>query len=128
MAFTPFGVGRGIGRTKNHPKIIGSEVPTAKTRRKSEVFPGKTECAIVENKKADSPKPDNTNPVKLVLYTRRSRSRHGYGIGRSGSLTRCSGKLFATVLSELAPPPALPPPVKKPQMTNRVTAAVDARS
>ena len=64
---TPFDVGSGIGRMKNHPKIIGNEVPIAKTRRKSEVFPGKTECAIVENKKAESPKPDNTNPVKLVL-------------------------------------------------------------
>jgi hypothetical protein len=53
----------------SHPKIIGSEVPIAKTRRKSEVFPGKTECAIVENRKADNPKPDNTSPVKLVLYT-----------------------------------------------------------
>lgn len=60
-------VGSGIGRMKNHPKIMGSEVPIAKTRRKSEVFPGKTECAIVENKKAESPKPDNTRPVKLVL-------------------------------------------------------------
>ena len=40
---------------KNHPKIIGSEVPIAKTRRKSEVFPGKIERAIAENKKADSP-------------------------------------------------------------------------
>jgi hypothetical protein len=67
MALMQFGVGRGIGRTKNHPKIIGSEVPIAKTRRKSEVFPGKTERAIAEKKKADSPKPDNTNPVKLVL-------------------------------------------------------------
>lgn len=64
----PSGVGRGIGRTKSHPKIIGSEVPIANTRRKSEVFPGKTECAIVENKKADNPNPDNTNPVKVVLY------------------------------------------------------------
>lgn len=66
--FTPSDVRGGIGRINNHPKIIGIEVPIAKTRRKSEVFPGKTVCAIVENKKADSPKPDNTNPVKLVLY------------------------------------------------------------
>ena len=51
----------------DHPKIIGSAVPIANTRRKSEVFPGKNACAIVENKKADSPKPDNTSPVKLVL-------------------------------------------------------------
>lgn len=53
---------------KNQPKIIGSEVPTVRTRRKSEVFPGKIECAIEENKKADNPKPDSTNAVKLVLY------------------------------------------------------------
>jgi hypothetical protein len=67
-ASPPPGVGRGIGRTKTHPKIIGNDVPMAKTRRKSEVFPGNTACAIVENKKADSPKPDNTNAVMLVLY------------------------------------------------------------
>ena len=65
--FTPSGAGRGIGRTKKYPKIIGSEVPIAKTRRKSEVFPGKKECAIAENKKAERPKPDNSSPMKLVL-------------------------------------------------------------
>ena len=128
MVFTPYGVGRGIGRTKNHPKIIGSEVPIAKTRRKSEVFPGKAERAIAEKKKADSPKPDNTNPVKLVLYAWQSRSWHRCRVGRFGPLTRCSGKLLATVLSAPAPPPALPPPVKKPQTTNRATVAADARS
>jgi len=68
MVLAPFGIGRGIARMKNHPKIIGSEVPIARTRRKSEVFPGKIECATVENKKADNPKPDNTNPVELALY------------------------------------------------------------
>lgn len=82
--FTPSGAGRGIGRTKNSPKIIGSEVPIAKTRRKSDVFPGKTECAIAENKKADSPKPDNTNPVKLVLYAWQSKSRDEGRVGRMG--------------------------------------------
>ena len=60
----------------SHPKIIGSEVPTARTRRKSEVFPGKTECAIVENKKADNPNPDNTSAVKLVLYVQQLWNRH----------------------------------------------------
>jgi hypothetical protein len=68
----------------SHPKIIGSEVPIAKTRRKSEVFPGKTECAMVENRKADSPKPDNTSPIKVVLYTSQPRSQHRCGVARIG--------------------------------------------
>jgi len=83
--FTLSDVGGGIGRINSHPKIIGIEVPIAKTRRKSEVFPGKIVCATVENKKADSPKPDNTNPVKLVLYAQQSRSQHRCGVGWIGS-------------------------------------------
>jgi len=115
----------------NHPKTIGSEVPIARTRRKSEVLPGKTECAIVENKKADSPKPDNTNPVELVLCA------YNRGVGMMSAqsfangfwvLTMCSGKLLATALSAPDAPPAPPLPVRKPQMINKATIVVDARS
>lgn len=43
-------------------------------------------------------------------------------------LTMCSGKLLATVLSELAEPPEPPVPVRKPQRANTMTMAVDASS
>jgi len=42
--------------------------------------------------------------------------------------TMCSGKLLATALSAPDAPPAPPLPVRKPQMINRVTIVVDARS
>lgn len=66
----PSASGSGIGRMKNQPTIIGRDVPIASIRRKSEVFPGNKPCAIVENKNAESPKPDNTNPVVVVRCNR----------------------------------------------------------
>lgn len=45
-------------------------VPTARVSKKSEVFPGKIVCAIVEKRKADNPKPEITVPVTVVLYFR----------------------------------------------------------
>lgn len=62
----PSASGRGTGRMKNQPRMVGTDVPIARTRRKSEVFPGNRPCAIVENKNAESPKPDSTNPVVVV--------------------------------------------------------------
>lgn len=53
---------------RNQPSIIGMAVPTARVSKKSEVFPGKIVCAIVEKTKADSPKPEITVPVTVVLY------------------------------------------------------------
>lgn len=58
--------GRGTWRTKNQPIIIGMDVPIARTSRKSEVLPGNRPCAIIENKNAESPKPENTSPVVVV--------------------------------------------------------------
>ena len=60
--------GYGQGRTKNQPSIIGVAVPTARVSKKSEVFPGKIVCAIVEKRNADNPKPETTTPVTVVLY------------------------------------------------------------
>ena len=61
--------GYGQGRIKNQPSTIGTAVPTARVSKKSEVFPGKMTCAIVEKRKADNPKPETTVPVTVALYT-----------------------------------------------------------
>ena len=50
---------------KKKPSIIGSDVPRASTRRKSDVFPGNRTCEIVEKKNADSPDPDTTTPTTV---------------------------------------------------------------
>lgn len=55
---------------KKKPTIMGIDVPRARRRRKDEVSPGKTVCAIVEKKNADSPKPDITSPVVEARYTK----------------------------------------------------------
>jgi hypothetical protein len=59
--------GSGMGRTKKKPRIIGSDVPRARRRRKYEVFPPKRACPTAEKKNAERPKPDNT---KLVVVDR----------------------------------------------------------
>ncbi len=46
----------------------GREVPTARMSKNEDVSPGKTAWAIVENKKADRPNPDITNPVVVARY------------------------------------------------------------
>lgn len=53
---------------RNQPSTIGVAVPTARVSKKSEVFPGKIVCAIVEKRNADNPKPEMTIPVTVVLY------------------------------------------------------------
>lgn len=58
-----------MGRTKKKPSIMGSDVPTARTSRNSDVFPGNMTCAMVENRKAESPKPDMTSPVVVARCT-----------------------------------------------------------
>jgi hypothetical protein len=55
--------GRGTICTKKNPKIIGIEVPSARTSRKSDVLPGKRVCERDEKKNAESPKPDMTRPT-----------------------------------------------------------------
>ena len=60
------GVGSGTGRTKKTPTSIGRDVPSERRRRKEEVSPGKTVCAIVENRNADSPNPDSTSAVVVA--------------------------------------------------------------
>jgi hypothetical protein len=45
---------------------MGIVVPRARTKRKSDVFPGKSVCAIVEKKNADNPNPDTTRPVTVA--------------------------------------------------------------
>ena len=57
-----------MGRTRKKPGMKGREVPMARISRNDEVSPGKTACAIVENRKADSPNPDITNPVVVARY------------------------------------------------------------
>jgi hypothetical protein len=58
--------GRGIRRTKKKPKIIGIEVPSPSTSKKSDVLPGKSMCEMEEKKNADSPKPDMTRPTGIA--------------------------------------------------------------
>ena len=48
---------------KKNPSIMGSDVPNASTRRKSDVLPGNSICEIVEKKNADNPNPDTTMPT-----------------------------------------------------------------
>jgi len=81
---------------RNQPSIIGVAVPTARVSKKSEVFPGKIVCAIVEKRKADNPKPEITVPVTVVLYFRElgEDSQH---YEPELKLTILFGKLFATV-------------------------------
>jgi hypothetical protein len=47
--------------------IIGMDVPSAKTRKKDDVSPGKNRCAMLEKKKAERPKPEMTRPVVDAL-------------------------------------------------------------
>lgn len=47
---------------------MGKEVPMASTRRNAEVSPGNMICAMLENKNADKPNPDNTMPVVVARY------------------------------------------------------------
>jgi hypothetical protein len=74
-------------------------VPTARVSKKSEVFPGKIVCAIVEKRKADNPKPDIMIPVTVVLYIQQQGERVNV-VGPESELTISLGKLFATVFSD----------------------------
>jgi len=61
--------GRGIIRTKKNPKIMGIDVPSPSTSRKSDVLPGKSVCEIDEKKNAESPNPDMTRPTVTARYS-----------------------------------------------------------
>lgn len=82
---------------KNQPSTIGVAVPTAKVSKKSEVFPGKIVCAIVEKRNADNPKPEMTIPVTVALYT--SAVSIVNAVDPELEPTILLGKLFATVFN-----------------------------
>jgi hypothetical protein len=63
-----------MGQTKKKPRIIGSDVPKARRRRKDEVSPPKRACPTAEKKNAERPKPDNTKLVVVDLF--RSQHQH----------------------------------------------------
>lgn len=88
-----------MGRTRKKPRIIGSDVPIANRSRKDDVSPAKNAWEMVENKKADRPKPEITSP----LADARMRS----------------GKVFAMVLSAPVIPQWLPAPVMNPNKIRR---------
>ena len=48
---------------KKKPNIMGKEDPNARSKKNDDSLPVKNKWKIVENKKADSPKPDITSPV-----------------------------------------------------------------
>lgn len=52
---------------RKKPRIIGEAVPTAKRKRKDDVFPAKNEREMVENRKAERPNPEITSPVVMPL-------------------------------------------------------------
>lgn len=52
---------------KKKPSIMGRAVPTAKSRRKDDVFPAKKEREIDEKRNAERPKPEMTSPVVIPL-------------------------------------------------------------
>ena len=59
-----------MGRTRRKPRIIGSAVPIASRSRKDDVLPAKNAWEMVENKKADRPKPEITSPLADARYKR----------------------------------------------------------
>jgi len=62
--------GRGMGRTRKKPRIIGSAVPIANRSRKDDVSPAKNTWEMVENRKADRPRPEITSPLADARYKR----------------------------------------------------------
>lgn len=103
--------GRGTGWIINHPMIIGTDVPIASINKRSEVLPGKSPCAIVEKRNAESPKPEYTSPMVVVRCNKFNLTAE---FTRSWSLlTSFSGKLFATALAAPTVPAAPPTPVRK---------------
>jgi hypothetical protein len=54
---------------KKNPKIMGIAVPSPRTSKKSDVFPGKRMCEMEEKKKAESPKPDMTMATAIARWT-----------------------------------------------------------
>lgn len=55
-----------MGLTRKNPTIMGIEVPRESKSNNEAESPGKKTCATVENKKADSPKPEMTIPVVVA--------------------------------------------------------------
>jgi hypothetical protein len=70
------------------------------------VSPGKSACASVEKKNADSPKPERTSPVALERCARQPRRVRG-----ASARTVRSGKLLAAAFSAPASPPFPPMPL-----------------
>ena len=118
-----FSCGKGIGRTKKKPMIIGADVPRARSRRKEDVSPGK-KCETVEKKNADRPKPDMTSPVVEARCTR-SKVDAKFIQALKVLLTVLSGKVFAVELTALVIPALPPPPVKKLQNARRTKENVE---
>lgn len=59
--------GSGMGRMKKNPRIMGNAVPKERSKRNADVSPANAKWAIVENRNADRPNPDNTIPVVVAL-------------------------------------------------------------
>ena len=112
--------GKGIGFTKKKPKIMGKDVPIARTNRKDDVSPGNATWAKVENTNAESPNPERTRLVETVRCQGMDLNQEGDRCtGNSDKRTAWSGKLFAVALIALAIPALAPIPVSKPH--NRST-------
>ena len=111
--------GGGIGLTKKNPRIIGREVPKASMSRNSEVFPGKSVCAMVEKRKADRPKPEITIPFAVARYGH-GRVVNSMSLRKPKALTVRSGQLFAVEFIALARPPFPPIPVQKLKTARRM--------
>ena len=71
--------GYGQMRMKNQPITMGIGVTSAKMSKKSETLPGETVRAIVEKRKAESPKPEITIPVIVVLCIEEKNERSHNG-------------------------------------------------
>jgi hypothetical protein len=106
-----------MGRTRKKPRIIGSAVPIANSSRKDDVSPAKNAWEMVENKKADRPRPEITSPLADARYQRNKEK--GCETQQDIQRTMRSGKVFATVLSALVIPQLLPAPVMNPNKIRR---------
>jgi hypothetical protein len=101
--------GKGIGRTRKNPNIIGSAVPSERMSKKWDASPGKNIREIVEKRKAERPKPERTRPTVVARAL--------------------SGNDLAVALIALDTPALPPVPDKNPHITsskNVVEGSVDS--
>ena len=105
--------GSGTGVIKTNPRTMGMDVPSARTRRNSDVSPGKSRYDMLEKKKAERPKPDMTIPTAVARYVKKIKMRDGHSRCRTGAVTSRSGNDLAVVLMQAARPAHPPRPVKK---------------